>query len=209
MLVLGIFIVFFMMTPKETKDISMDSTKQLITQFTKSGEYIGLDADPSPPVSKYTYQPKQVTNRITLSNGTEINRTSTVYEQVETKEISSVLVDAKDRKLNISKICKFGIPCDLTGKINLIDPVTEQRIPAPYAYLITIDCDYRDFCNLNPSRSSNEVTFPDGSFKYTWTPAPPVTKGDYRVTVYSTSHYTNVDGEDERRQAFMSILVIE
>lgn len=202
-----VFAVFIFTAPVKPKIVD-DSTKQLITQFTKSGEYIGFDVDPTPPVSKYTYQPKQVIRPVVLPNGTVINQTSTVYEEVEQKEISTLSVEIQDRLDHGSKICKFGYQCDITGMISLIDPTTNKKIPPPYSFLITLDCDYRDFCNLSPSRSSNEVTYPDGSFKYTWVPAPPVNAGEYRATIYVTSHYTNEDGENERRLAVRTIQVI-
>lgn len=206
--VLGGFLALVYYTPQQDpRETINDSARQLITQFTKSGEYIGFDQDPTPPVTKYTYKPVEKTRTITYPNGTTLNKTETVYEQAPV-ESSTISVDVQDRVLKQAKICKMGYQCDITGTINLIDPITQKRIIPPYAYLITLDCDYRTDCALSPSLNANDATYPDGSFRYTWIPTPQIKPGEYRATVYVTSHYTNENGENERRIGIRTIEVV-
>ena len=203
-------ILLIMYAPNKEISTAYDDTRQLITQFTKSGEYIGFDVDPTPPVTTYRYEPVEKTRTVTLDDGSIVNRTETVYEKVEVKEQTTLSVDVSDRILKQSKICKLGYQCDITGTISLIDPTTDKKIPPPYSYLATIDCDFRDFCNLGSALSSNEATFGDGSFKYTWIPTPAQGIGEYRLTIYVISHFTNQDtNENERRIAVRNIEVIE
>lgn len=207
--ILAGFILLIMYAPNEKISTAEDQARQLITQFTKSGEYIGFDIDPSPPVTTYRYEPVQKTRQITFENGTTLNRTETVYEKIENQPATTLSVDIQDRVLKQSKICKLGYQCDITGTISLVDPTTDKKIPPPYSYLATIDCDFRDFCNLGSALSSNEATFGDGSFKYTWIPTPKQGIGEYRLTIYVISHYTNQDtAENERRVAVRNIEVI-
>ena len=184
-----------------------DSAKQLITQFTKSGEYIGFDQDPTPPVTTYRYEPVQKVHSVLYTNGTVINQTETVYQTVPV-DMTNISVEVQDRLQSGAKICKMGYQCDITGTISLIDPLTTRKIPPPYAYLLTIDCDYRSDCALSPSISINDATFTDGTFKYTWIPTAKIKPGDYRASVYVASHYTNENGENERRLAVRTIQVI-
>ena len=205
---LGGLLALIYYTPQQDPSMTInDSAKQLITQFTKSGEYIGFDQDPTPPVTIYTYKPVQKTHTISFPNGTIKNQTDTIYEQVPA-ELSTISINAQDRILKESKICKTGYQCDITGTINLIDPVTQKRITPPYAYLITIDCDYRTDCTLSPSLNANDATYPDGSFKYTWVPTPAIKIGEYHATIFTTSKYTNQNGENERRIATRTIWVV-
>lgn len=207
--VVGCFVLLIMYAPNEKISTAEDQARQLITQFTKSGEYIGFDLDPTPPVTKYRYEPVQKTKQITFENGTTVNQTETVYEKTEVKQTTTLSVDIQDRTLKQSKICKLGYQCDITGTIILIDPTTDKKIPPPYSYLATIDCDFRSFCNLGSALSSNEATFGDGSFKYTWIPTPAQGIGEYRLTVYVISHFTNQDtDENERRIAVRNIEVV-
>jgi hypothetical protein len=183
-IILAVIISFFgfvMMVPQEPIDYQSEA-RQLITQFTKSGEYIGFDVDPNPPVTQYTYKQKELLRTVTLANGTQINQTETVYEQVETPQ-TSISIGIQDRNLQQPKICKLGYQCDITGMINLIDPLTEKKIPPPYPYS-------------------------DGTFRYTWIPTEKIGIGEFRATIYVTSKYTNQDNENERRIAVRTIQVV-
>ena len=197
------FALLTMYIPQQDSIPYNNDVQQLITTFTKSGEYIGFDMDVAPPITKYVYDAqKNIAGKI-LDNGT-----ISPVTQEEVKELSTLNVNIQDRKLNQIKICKMGYQCDITGTINLIDPHTGNRIPPPYAYLIMIGCDYREFCAMNPSLGSNEATFPDGTFKYTWTVSEKVTVGEYEVSVYVPSYYTNENGEQENRLAVTIIEVV-
>ena len=197
------FVMLVMYLPEQQITPYDDEARKLITQFTESGEYIGFDIDSSPPVTKYVYD----SNNIITGKVDALGNITPVTEE-EVKELTTLDVNVQDRKLSQSKICKKGYQCDITGIVNLIDPATGNRIPPPYSYLITISCDYRDFCSLSPSLSSNGVSFSDGTFKYTWVITEKVTVGEYEVSVYVPSHYTNENGEQERRLAIRMIEVV-
>ena len=198
------FALLTMYIPHQDSIPYNNDVQQLITTFTKSGEYIGFDMDVAPPITKYVYDAqKNIAGKI-LDNGT----ISPVTEE-EVKELSTLDVNVQDRQQGQSKICKMGYQCDITGVINLIDPSTGDRIPPPYSYSLTIDCDYRDFCALSPSISQKPtLTFDDGTFKYTFVITEKIPIGQYQVTVYVTSYYTNEEGEQARRFATRLIEVV-
>ena len=198
------FVMLVMYLPEQQITPYDDEARKLITQFTESGEYIGFDIDPLPPVTKYVYDENKNISGIVQSDGTTIPVT-----EEEAKQLSSVNLDVQDRNLSQTKICKKGYQCDITGVISLVDPVTGDKIPPPYFYSLTVDCDYRDFCALSPSLSVKPtLTFNDGTFKYTFVITEKIPVGQYQVTVYVTSYYTNEDGEQERRLASRLIEVV-
>lgn len=202
--VLLAFVFLIMSLPGKPEIPYDDEARQLITQFTKSGEYIGFDVDPLPPVTKYIYDAdKNITGKI-QSDGTIIP-----VSEEEAKQLSTVDLNVQDRNLSQTKICKKGYQCDITGTISLVDPVSGDKLPPPYFYSLTVDCDYRDFCALSPSLSVKPtLTFNDGTFKYTFVITEKIPVGQYQVTVYVTSYYTNEDGEQERRLATRLIEVV-
>ena len=206
-LLVGVLIAFvfvIMNLPKAPEIPYDDEARQLITQFTKSGEYIGFDVDPLPPVTKYVYDSNNVITGRIQNDGTIVPVT-----EEEAKQLSSVDLSVQDRKLSQIKVCKKGYQCDITGSITLIDPVSGDRIPPPYFYSLTIDCDYRDFCALSPSMSVKPtLTFNDGTFKYTFVVTEKIPIGEYQVTVYVTSYYTNENDEQARRMATRLIEVV-
>ena len=202
--VLLAFVFVIMSLPGKPEIPYDDEARQLITQFTKSGEYIGFDVDPLPPVTRYVYDENKNISGIIQNDGTTIPVT-----EEEAKQLSSVNLDVQDRNLSQTKICKQGYQCDITGIISLVDPVTGDKIPPPYFYSLTVDCDYRDFCALSPSLSVKPtLTFNDGTFKYTFVITEKIAIGEYQVTVYVTSYYTNEDGEQARRLATRLIEVV-
>lgn len=208
-LVIGGLCLWIFTLPKDDPNSHInDSAKQLITQFTKSGEYIGFDQDPTPPVTTYKYVSVEKTHTVTFPNGTVKNQTETVIEK-QPVDSTTISLDVKDRINSGAKICRMGYQCDITGTISLIDPITQKKITPPYAYLLSIGCDYRADCALNPTLAVNDATYPDGSFKYTWIPTAQIKPGDYEATVYVGSHYTNENGENERRIATRTIQVIQ
>ena len=195
--VLVAFVFIIMNLPKAPEIPYDDEARQLITQFTKSGEYIGFDVDPLPPVTKYVYDSNNVITGKIQNDGTIVPVT-----EEEAKQLSNVDLNVQDRKLSQIKVCKKGYQCDITGSITLIDPMSGDKIPPPYFYSLTIDCDYRDFCALSPSISIKPtLTFNDGTFKYTFVITEKIPIGQYQVTVYVTSYYTNEDDEQARRMA--------
>mgnify|MGYP001576759002 CR=1 FL=1 len=207
LVIIGVLLGFVMLVvylPEQQITPYDDEARRLITQFTESGEYIGFDIEPSPPVTKYVYDSNNVITGKVDGSGNIIPVT-----EEEVKELSNVDLNVQDRILNESKICKMGYQCDITGKILLIDPSTGERIPPPYKYSLTIDCDYRDYCTLSPSVSIKPtLTFNDGTFKYPFVVTEKITVGEYRVTVFVTSYYTNEDGEQERRMKTRMIEVV-
>ena len=207
LLVLVGFVLLVMYLPEGNVAPYDDDARQLITQFTKSGEMIGFDVDLSPPVTKYVYTEVTKTVSTKLENGTIVNSTETVLVPVE-KDVSSIDLQVQDKQYNHAKICKLGYQCYITGTIVLIDPLTGNKVPPPYSYLITLDCKFRDFCTLSPPLSVNEVSFSDGSFSYMWIPTQQVGVGTYKASIYVTSQFTNVDGEQQRRLAERIIEVV-
>lgn len=214
--VLGGFIFLIMNLPEDTPVPYDQEARQAIEMFTKSGEMIGFDKGVIAPVTTYVYKPTGNTVSEVLSNGTVIQKPELILvpEDTTAKETSSVSVNAMDSKLQQIQICKTGYPCDFTGTIVLIDPVkeaanpsAENKIPPPYNYLLTIDCNYRDYCSLNPV-AVNESTFGDGTFKYTWVPTVKVTPGEYKVTMQVNSYYSNEKGERQLRVAEKFIQVV-
>ena len=203
--VLSGFVLMVFYLPQTEPNQYRDEARRLITQFGE-GEYIGFDVDPTPPVTKYIYGiNNEVTAKI-LENGTAVPVTE--EEKQEIKLLSSTELNVQDRKLSQSKICKMGYQCDITGIISVIDPNTNQKIPPPYSYLITIDCDYRDFCSLTPSLSANERTYPDGTFKYTWVITEKVVIGEYRVTIDTPSQFKDETGKQQSNIAIRMIEVV-
>jgi hypothetical protein len=203
--ILVVFVFVISSLPGKPKVPYDDEARQLITQFTKSGEYIGFDVDPLPPVTKYVYDVNQQITGIVSANGTV-----TPVTEEEAKELSLLTLDVQDRELSQSKICKKGYQCDITGKIVLVDPETGDKLPPPHKYSLTIDCDYRDFCALSPSLSIKPtLSFNDGTFKYTFVVTEKIPTGEYHVTVFVTSFYTSNDGEQERRMAVRTLEVVE
>ena len=199
------FVMLVMYLPEQEITPYDEEARRLITQFTEAGENIGFDVDVEPPVTKYVYNSdKQIIGQVSGDG------TIQPIPEEEAKQLSTLDVNVQDRELSQSKKCKLGYQCDITGIINLIDPSTGDRIPPPYSYSLTIDCDYRDFCALSPSISQKPtLTFNDGTFKYTLVVTEKIPVGEYMVTVYVTSYYTNEDGEQKRRMATRTIEVVE
>ena len=198
------FVMLVMYLPEQEITPYDDEARRLITQFSEAGEIIGFDVDVAPPVTKYVYNSeKQIIGQVSGDGSIQ------PIPEEEAKQLSTLDVNVQDRELSQSKICKLGYQCDITGIINLIDPSTGDRIPPPYSYSLTIDCDYRDFCALSPSISQKPtLTFNDGTFKYTLVVTEKIPVGEYLVTVYVTSYYTNEDGEQKRRMATRTIEVV-
>ena len=199
------FVMLVMYLPQQEITPYDDEARRLITQFSEAGEIIGFDVDIAPPVTKYVYNSeKQIIGQVSGDGSIQ------PIPEEEAKQLSTLDVNVQDRELSQSKICKLGYQCDITGIINLIDPSTGDRIPPPYSYSLTIDCDYRDFCALSPSISQKPtLTFNDGTFKYTLVVTEKIPIGEYLVTVYVTSYYTNEDGEQKRRMATRTIEVVQ
>src|SRR3990167_3627651 len=107
--VLVAFVFLIMNLPKAPEIPYDDEARQLITQFTKSGEYIGFDVDPLPPVTKYIYDSNNVITGKIQNDGTIIPVT-----EEEAKQLSVVDLNVQDRELSQTKICKKGYQCDIT-----------------------------------------------------------------------------------------------
>ena len=198
------FVMLVMYLPEQEITPYDEEARRLITQFTEAGENIGFDVDVEPPVTKYVYNSdKQIIGQVSSDGSIQ------PIPEEDAKQLSTLDVNIQDRQQSQSKICKMGYQCDITGIINLIDPSTGDRIPPPYSYSLTIDCDYRDFCALSPSISQKPtLTFDDGTFKYMLVITEKIPVGEYIVTVYVTSYYTNEDGEQKRRMATRTIEVV-
>ena len=197
----------------QAKDIDFQAkTKELIHSFIDTGDQIIFEGVIESPVTEFIYVEKQVTETVTLDNGTQVNQTRTVIERVDTSE-SIVSVSATDRQTGDALVCHLGHQCDVEGKIVLIDPLTNQQVQPPYGFLIQIECISTNHpvmtCNNFKTISSTERTFPDSTFKYTFTTSqttnPP---GKYIATVVITSKY-KVNNEFIEETGTREILIAE
>src|SRR3990167_2741725 len=194
--VAGIIVIIIVVTyasQPSAKDFDFQANVKAIIHSFDTGDLIIFDRIIESPVTEFIYVEKQVTETVTLENGTQINQTKTVLEKVDTTE-SLVTVSAQDRQTGDTLICRLGHQCDVTGKITLIDPTTNKEIQPPYGFFIQIECINADHqmmnCNNFNTISVSERTFPDSTFKYTFTTNsaknPP---GDYLATVVITSKF--------------------
>src|SRR3990167_224549 len=194
--VAGIIVIIIVVTyasQPSAKDFDFQANVKAIIHSFETGDQIIFDGIIDSPVTEFIYVEKQVTETVTLENGTQINQTKTILEKVDTTK-SLVTVSAQDRQTGDTLVCRLGHQCDVTGKITLIDPTTNKEIQPPYGFLINIKCINANHpvmtCNNFKEIVSTERTFPDSTFKYTFTTSQAINPpGDYLATVVITSKF--------------------
>lgn len=198
----------------QTLQEDFTAAKQLVHKFGNSGEEIIFYIDPQPPITEWSYNEIQVEERF-YNNDTGKVETRTVTE-IEKVPTSVVLVESYDRQTADTKVCKRGNQCDITGEITLIDPNTGLEIAPPYGFFIEIKCQTTSDPILNcgnfSTRTFNDLTYADKSFKYTFTTTQNDPTGDYRATVSVASKFKIVDPltgfeSVERRDGTISVKI--
>jgi len=88
---------------------------------------------------------------------------------------------------------QLGNIVNIVGTIKLLD-IYGEEIPAPHRYMIDVDCDFRDWCNMITMTNRGE-TDTSGTFQYKWTTNLQDTIGEYRATITAQSEIDDPFGK--------------
>ncbi len=183
-------------------DQSHKEARTLLATF--GDESIAFDLEPQAPKTEFVYIEVEKEVEVVADDGTITTENQTSLEKVPTSEIYG---EISDRQTGNTKIVKRGHQSDITGTIILLDPVTQTRIPPPYSYQLTLDCDFREWCNTNPI-GINSNTDGEGKFKYTWTTTSKDSLGEYKIFVRITSQALDSNGNRQVLEHFMNLELV-
>jgi len=211
-IVLVSFGFFALQDEDELKDIQENieaEAMKKIQTFGDSGEYVEWDLLPLPPKQEYIWQQtevqveKEVDGKIILVN-------ETITEKVLTAE-SEILMELKDRQSGDTRVCKRGHQCDVTGKIILIDPISGLQLK-PIMFHYQIICrtsqDPVLICDNYTGLTDTILSYPDSTFKVSFTTNQNDPTGMYELFVRATSKYKDADDQPVQRESSLDIELI-
>ncbi len=198
----------YLMTLNEEKVTSniINDVEALTKKFPTGDE---ITFYPQPNISPQDI-PMQENNVVPIVEKTEIidGEEVIVEEPLDMTEIEStdpesqVFVGSSDLAYarNMDSIQKgtndqiqVGNIVNIVGSIKLLD-IYGEEIPAPHKYMIDVDCNFRDFCNMITMTNRGE-TDTSGTFQYKWTTDQKDTIGEYVATITAQSEIDDPFGK--------------
>lgn len=233
LIIIVVAIIYYYVGINKATEVAVE-TKNLITQkFTDaSGHVIGSisiappQTGPIPDYSDPTLHQIQPTAISQVTN-TNVNNTNSTNSTVSKPKTSALLTFNQAVScspgtyqptflVNGIAATHLGQCMNIAGVINIYDAAslnstTPKLVQAPYAYVLTISCNFRDDCRIDSGKdfSTKGFTGPDGSFQYLWpTSTDRTSLGIYNAQIQAYSNEVDAQGRYyEMTSSYQFILV--
>lgn len=224
LIVIVALILYYFVGINKATEVAVE-TKDLITQkFTDaSGKVIGTisieppQSGPTPDYSDPTLHQVQPNNIVSNNTNSSVIKPKTGALLTFNQAVSCNPGTYQPTFIvNGIAATHMGQCMNIAGNIKIYDAAslnstTPKLIQAPYTYILTISCGFRDDCRIDSSKefSTKGFTGPDGSFQYLWSTSSDRTSlGIYNAQIQAYSNEVDQQGRYyEMTTSYQFILV--